>query len=122
VQLEIEKRAHRFWFMNGCALSNALNDWLKAENEVLAEFAKTRTPRHPAQPARSETKTNTGGTPVLAAAIFHQPPVMSKLKSTNHCLSSKLMNWAIPNLKNENKSRLERNKQRKNIFYEPNTK
>ena len=82
VQLEIEKRAHRFWFTNGCALSNALNDWLKAENEVLAEFVKTRTPRHPAQPTPSETKTNTGGTPVLAAAIFHQPPVMSKLKST----------------------------------------
>jgi hypothetical protein len=43
VQREIEKRAHRFWFAKGCALKNALDDWLKAENEVLAEFAKMLT-------------------------------------------------------------------------------
>jgi Protein of unknown function (DUF2934) len=41
VQREIEERAHRFWFAKGCALKNALDDWLKAEAEVLAEFAKT---------------------------------------------------------------------------------
>ena len=88
VQLEIEKRAHRFWFTNGCALSNALNDWLKAENEVLAEFMKTRTPRHPVQPARREAKTNTGGTSVLSPAIFNQAPAMSKLKTTAACHQS----------------------------------
>ena len=40
VQREIEERAHRFWFAKGCALKSALDDWLKAEAEVLAEFAK----------------------------------------------------------------------------------
>jgi hypothetical protein len=38
VQRDIEERAHRFWFAKGCALKSALNDWLKAEEEVLAEF------------------------------------------------------------------------------------
>jgi hypothetical protein len=41
VQREIEERAHRFWFAKGCALKIALDDWLKAEAEVLAEFAKS---------------------------------------------------------------------------------
>jgi hypothetical protein len=48
VQREIEERAHRFWFAKGCALKSALDDWLKAENEVLAEFAEMLT-----QPAES---------------------------------------------------------------------
>jgi len=82
VQWKIEKRAHRFWLTNGCALRNALNDWLKAENEVLAELMKTRTPRHPVQPTPKETKTKIGVTSVLAPAIFNQAPAMSKPKST----------------------------------------
>jgi hypothetical protein len=82
VQLEIERRAHRFWLTNGCVLSSALNDWLMAENEVLAEFVKTRPQCHPVQPARRETKTNTGGTSVLSPAIFNQVPAMSKMKTT----------------------------------------
>ena len=43
VQMEIEERAHRFWLAKGCVLKNALDDWLKAEAEVLAEFAKSAT-------------------------------------------------------------------------------
>jgi cytidylate kinase len=42
VQREIEERAHRQWNVNGCALDSALHDWLKAEKEVLAEFAQAR--------------------------------------------------------------------------------
>jgi hypothetical protein len=56
VQREIEERAHRFWFAKGCALKSALDDWLKAENEVLAEFAKTLMQRQQGQPASGETQ------------------------------------------------------------------
>lgn len=82
VQRNIEERAHRFWFANGCRLNHALNDWLKAEKEVLAAFVKTRAPRRPAQPARRETNTKTGGTRCLAPALVPPLPVMAKLKST----------------------------------------
>jgi hypothetical protein len=51
VQSKIEERAHRFWFAKGCALKNALDDWLKAEAEVLAEFAKTLTQHQQMQSA-----------------------------------------------------------------------
>jgi len=83
VQRKIEERAHRFWLTNGCALRSTLNDWLKAENEVLAEFMKTRTPRHPVQSTPRETKTKDAGTPVLMPAIFHQAPAISEPKSTD---------------------------------------
>ena len=69
VQREIEERAHRFWFAKGCALKNALNDWLMAEEEVLAEFVKARTQRHPAQPVSNETQTKTG-----ASVVGNPPP------------------------------------------------
>jgi hypothetical protein len=71
VQREIEERAHCFWFAKGCALKNALNDWLKAEDEVLAEFVKARTQRHPAQPVSNETQTKTG------ASLTGNPPPAS---------------------------------------------
>jgi hypothetical protein len=73
VQRAIEARAYRLWFTNGCVLSRALNDWLKAENVVLAEFVKMRTQRHPVQPILIDTKTKTGGTSVSAPAIFLKP-------------------------------------------------
>lgn len=82
VQLEIEERAHRFWIARGSALKNALNDWLKAEDEVLAEFVKARTRRHPAQPASSKTQTKTGATAPLPSATIHHHQAMSKLKLT----------------------------------------
>lgn len=58
VQSEIEERAHRFWFANGCASNGALNDWLKSENEVVVEFAKIRQPCEPAQSASFLPKDN----------------------------------------------------------------
>jgi hypothetical protein len=42
VQRQIEERAHRIWSANGFASENPLEDWLKAEDEVLTEFARTR--------------------------------------------------------------------------------
>lgn len=51
VQREIEERAKRFWFTNGCTTDSALNNWLKAENEVLAEFVAARMRSRPMRPA-----------------------------------------------------------------------
>jgi hypothetical protein len=82
VQMEIEERAHRFWFAKGCALKNALDDWLKAENEVLAEFAKTLTQRQQMQPASDGTQTKTGKTPTLLPAIPYQSTAKINQKST----------------------------------------
>jgi hypothetical protein len=72
VQREIEERAHRFWFAKGCALKNALDDWLKAEAEVLAEFAKTLTQRQQAQPVSVETQTKTKGTSASLPVVPYQ--------------------------------------------------
>ncbi len=82
VQREIETRAHRFWQAKGCALKNALNDWLKAEEEVLAEFVKARTQRQQVQPVSSKTQTKTGTTAAFPRAVLHQHPAMSQLKLT----------------------------------------
>lgn len=71
VQREIEERAHRFWLAKGCALKNALNDWLKAEDEVLAEFVKARTQRHLVQSASNKTQTQT------EAPVVSNPPPAS---------------------------------------------
>jgi hypothetical protein len=62
VQREIEERAHRFWLAKGCALKSALNDWLLAEAEVLAEFAKSRTQDRPVPPAAEDLLPLTGET------------------------------------------------------------
>jgi len=42
VQREIEKRAHRIWFADGCNAQSTLADWLKAEDAVLLEFVEKR--------------------------------------------------------------------------------
>jgi hypothetical protein len=73
VQREIEKRAHRFWFAKGCALNTALNDWLKAEAQVLAEFVKSRPPRQAVSPVAGGTQTRNGGTPAFPPAAFIRP-------------------------------------------------
>jgi hypothetical protein len=83
VQREIEERAHRHWFAKGCALKNALDDWLKAEAEVLAEFAKTLTQRHQTQPASNGTQTKTGKTSTLLPAVPYQSTVKMNPKSTS---------------------------------------
>jgi len=82
VQREIEERAHRFWFAKGCVLKNALDDWLKAEAEVLAEFAKTLTQRQQMQPASGKTQTKTRGTSALLPAVSYQSTAKVNPKST----------------------------------------
>ncbi len=82
VQREIEERAHRFWFAKGCALKNALDDWLKAEAEVLAEFAKMLTQRQQMQPASDGTQKKTGKTPTLLPAVPYQSAAKANPKST----------------------------------------
>ena len=82
VQREIEERAHCFWFAKGCPLKNALNDWLKAEDEVLTEFVKARTDRHPVPPAPNKKQTLTEATSSFRPATLHDNPAMSKHKST----------------------------------------
>jgi hypothetical protein len=61
VQREIEERAHRFWLAKGRVLKTALNDWLLAEAEVLAEFVKSRTQDRPVPPAAGDPVPLTGG-------------------------------------------------------------
>jgi len=36
-----EQRAYQFWLTRGCRPGRALNDWLRAEAEVMAEFQRT---------------------------------------------------------------------------------
>jgi hypothetical protein len=38
VQHQIEVRANEFWRAGGCREQSALNDWLRAEREVLEQF------------------------------------------------------------------------------------
>jgi hypothetical protein len=82
VQWEIEERAHRFWFAKGCALKSALDDWLKAENEVLAEFAKMLTQRQQVQPVSGGTQIKTGKAHTLLPAVPYQSTAKVNLKST----------------------------------------
>ena len=72
VQREIEKRARRFWFAKGCALKNALDDWLKAEAEVLAEFATMLTQHQEVQSASGATGKKFRETSVSLPAVPYQ--------------------------------------------------
>src|SRR5690242_5882542 len=38
VQMQIEQRAHELWLAGGSRQDTALNNWLKAEREVVEEF------------------------------------------------------------------------------------
>jgi hypothetical protein len=69
VESETRKRAHRFWLANGCAENRALSDWLKAENEVLAEFVRIRMPSLVTRPAPSDSR----GSAVTAPAARANP-------------------------------------------------
>jgi hypothetical protein len=40
VQEQIERRARELWAVGGCRQGTALNDWLKAEREVLEQFIR----------------------------------------------------------------------------------
>jgi len=37
LKTQIEQRAYQFWLAGGCRLGRALDDWLRAETEVLTE-------------------------------------------------------------------------------------
>jgi hypothetical protein len=80
--MEIEERAHQFWLAKNCALKCALDDWLKAENEVLAEFARMLMQRQQTQPISGEMQTKTGKTSTLLSAVPDQPTAKVNLKST----------------------------------------
>ena len=42
VQTEIEQRAHELWLAGGSRSNTALNNWLRAEREVLEDFILRR--------------------------------------------------------------------------------
>jgi len=51
VQREVETRAHQFWLADGGNPGHALDHWLQAEQEVMAEFAAARSQSRPMRPA-----------------------------------------------------------------------
>ena len=44
VQMEIEQRAHELWLVGGSRQNTTLDNWLKAEREVVEEFIQEVTP------------------------------------------------------------------------------
>ena len=50
-QRKTEKRAHALRCAHGCAPNITLNDWTKAERDVLAEFAAAQVQSRPMPPA-----------------------------------------------------------------------
>ena len=46
VQEQIERRARELWCAEGCRHGTALNDWLRAEHEVLEQFIGVCARRH----------------------------------------------------------------------------
>ena len=46
VQEQIERRARQLWCVGGCRHGTALNDWLRAEREVLEQFIRVCVRRH----------------------------------------------------------------------------
>ena len=83
VQRQIVERAHRFWLAKGCALNYALDDWLKAEDELLTEFVKPRHERH-RQPASRTKKNSTGVTPPLVPGLPGHFPIRSHLNTNGN--------------------------------------
>jgi hypothetical protein len=70
-------------------LKSALDDWLKAEAEVLAEFAKMLKQRQQMHPAADEMQIKTGKTSIFLPAVPYQSPtkVNPKLMAAfQHCL------------------------------------
>ncbi len=41
VRTQTKQRAYQLWLAGGCRPGRALNDWLRAEAEVMAEFHRT---------------------------------------------------------------------------------
>jgi DUF2934 family protein len=59
VQQEIEERAHDFWRKRAERPDNALNNWLRAESEVVARFIRTRLWFADFQPPKSPVSKST---------------------------------------------------------------
>jgi cytidylate kinase len=80
VQMKIEKLAHQLWRIGGCALNSTLNDWLCAENNVLAEFTKARMwcDRSRFAPASAEIKTSRKSVVLPTTPRRIQTPLKSK--------------------------------------------
>ena len=76
VQRQIEQRAYCIWWAQGHAPESALNNWLKAESEVLTAFVTTRSA------VAGKTHTRTGGATSLPAPVIQPFWPMPKLKLT----------------------------------------
>lgn len=67
VQGQIERRAHTIWIERGCPEGDSLNDWLRAEREVIVNFCKDCAydlPIHAASFGSNESKGNHKKKPV----------------------------------------------------------
>ena len=49
-QTNIERRAHQLWFAQGCRAGVALNDWVRAECEVVQDFCQALLSRNTREP------------------------------------------------------------------------
>ncbi len=81
VQREIEERARRIWLANGGAPQSPLDDWLKAEAEVLAEFVKNLMPCNPGKSVSRKPQKNRAPS-TMRPEIPHQLPNRLKQEST----------------------------------------
>ncbi len=79
VQREMERRARLFWRLDGRDSSRALNHWLRAEAEVLAEFCLAR---HAARPPLTFRKSD------LTAARTGRFPEIFMNPTTKHCATN----------------------------------
>ena len=82
VQMKIEELAHQLWRMGGCVSNSTLNDWLHAENKVLAEFTKARMRCDRVQFAPAQAEIKISKKPVVLPAISCQIPTLLKSKPT----------------------------------------
>jgi len=54
-QTRIEQRAQQLWFVGKNRSEDALNHWLRAEQEVVQELCAALRPLHPGQPDQPES-------------------------------------------------------------------
>lgn len=49
-QTNIEQRFHQLWFARGCRPGGTLNDWIRAETEVVQNLCQALLDRNPREP------------------------------------------------------------------------
>ena len=89
VQQKIEANAYRYWCANGCRSNTMLDDWLKAENEVVAAFIMRRTRHRTAAQASRQIQHAIEVKPNAPPAVERQAWEMAEAESTRsfgHCL------------------------------------